>query len=127
RAGDAVNFSIGQGDTMVTPLQLARAYGALASDGVLWEPRIGKAIVSPEGKVLAEIKPSKAGQVKLTKKQLAYIDSSLKGVSRVGTMSWKLGGFPLDEVKIRSKTGSAEVFGKQTTGWVAPTARTTWS
>ncbi|MGH3588904.1 MAG: penicillin-binding transpeptidase domain-containing protein, partial [Pseudonocardia sp.] len=30
RTGDAVNFSIGQGDTMVTPIQLARAYASLA-------------------------------------------------------------------------------------------------
>eukprot|EP01032_Pedospumella_encystans_P007318 gene7318-8781_t len=28
-------------------------------------------------------------------------------------------GFPLDEVAIRSKTGSAEVYGKQSTSWVA--------
>ena len=37
----------------------------------------------------------------------------------VGTMAWKLVGFPLDEVTIRAKTGSAEVYGKQSTGWVA--------
>ena len=34
-------------------------------------------------------------------------------------MAWKLVGFPLDDVMIRSKTGSAEVYGKQSTGWVA--------
>ena len=34
-------------------------------------------------------------------------------------MSWRLIGFPLDKVKVRSKTGSAEVYGKQSTSWVA--------
>ena len=34
-------------------------------------------------------------------------------------MAWKFGGFPLDQVHIRSKTGSAEVYGKQSTSWVA--------
>jgi penicillin-binding protein 2 len=36
-----------------------------------------------------------------------------------GTMNWKLLDFPLDKVRIRAKTGSAEVYGKQSTGWVA--------
>jgi len=119
RAGDAVNFAIGQGDTIVTPLQLARGYAAIANGGTLYEPRVGKAIVSPEGEVLQEIKPKKVGKVPSTRKQLKFIDESLKGVSKVGTMSWKLGGFPLDDVQIRSKTGTAEVYGKQSTGWVA--------
>ncbi|NHC22361.1 penicillin-binding protein 2 [Nocardioides sp. IC4_145] len=119
RAGDAVNFSIGQGDTIVTPLQLARAYAALANGGTLWEPRIGKAIVDPTGRTIKEIKPKKAGTVDLPKSVLSYIDTALKSVSSRGTMAWKLPGFPLEEVQIRSKTGSAEVYGKQSTSWVA--------
>jgi penicillin-binding protein 2 len=119
RAGDAVNFSIGQGDTIVTPLQLARAYAALGNGGVLWEPRVGRAVVDPEGNVIKEIKPKKAASVKVAKRHLDYIDRALHGVSTRGTMSWRLIDFPLDEVKIRSKTGSAEVYGKQSTSWVA--------
>jgi len=119
RAGDAVNFSIGQGDTIVTPLQLTRAYASLANGGTLWEPRVGKAVVDPQGNVIREIKPQKSASVKVAKRHLRYIDRALKGVSTQGTMSWRLIDFPLDQVKIRSKTGSAEVYGKQSTSWVA--------
>lgn len=119
RAGDAVNFAIGQGDTIVTPLQLARAYAALSNGGTLWQPTVAKAVVSPSGEVMRRIKPVRSGTVDVPKKYLDYIDEALKGVTRVGTMAWKMGGFPLDDVVVRSKTGSAEVYGKQTTGWVA--------
>lgn len=119
RAGDAANFAIGQGDTIVTPLQLARAYGALANGGTLYAPRVGKAIVGPDGSVIERIPPKKVGTLDLPAATLRYIDESLKGVTRQGTMAWRMGGFPLDEVDIRSKTGSAEVFGKQSTSWVA--------
>jgi penicillin-binding protein 2 len=119
RAGDAVNFAIGQGDTIVTPLQLARAYAALANGGTLWAPRVAKAVVDPTGKVLEEFEPRKVGTVGLPASVLSYIDTALKGVSSRGTMAWKLPGFPLDEVQIRAKTGSAEVYGKQSTSWVA--------
>lgn len=119
RAGDAVNFSIGQGDTIVTPLQLARAYATFVNGGVLYEPRIGKAIVDPDGNVVKRIKPKVQGRVDVPKSVLTYIDEALKGVTRQGTMSWRMGGFPLDDVEVRSKTGSAEVYGKQSTSWVA--------
>jgi penicillin-binding protein 2 len=119
RAGDAVNFSIGQGDTMVTPLQSARAYAALANGGTLWEPRIAKAVVSPSGQVIRRIPPKKAGHVKVSARTLRYIDQALLGTAKTGTTAWKFIGFPLDKIRIRSKTGSAEVYGKQSTSWVA--------
>jgi penicillin-binding protein 2 len=40
RTGDSLNTAIGQGGLLVTPLQLASAYGALANDGLLYYPRI---------------------------------------------------------------------------------------
>jgi len=119
RAGDAVNFAIGQGDTIVTPLQLARAYAALSNGGTLYAPRVGKAVVDVNGKVVRHIRPKEMGSVGVPERILDYIDTALQGVARQGTMAWKLGGFPLDDVVIRAKTGSAEVYGKQTTGWVA--------
>lgn len=119
RAGDAANFSIGQGDTIVTPLQLARAYAAISNGGTLWKPTVAKALVSPRGDVLKRFAPRKERSVGVPGKYLSFIDRALQDVTRVGTMAWKMGGFPLDEVVVRSKTGSAEVYGKQSTGWVA--------
>jgi penicillin-binding protein 2 len=119
RAGDAVNFAIGQGDTMVTPLQLARAYAALANGGTLYAPRVGKAVVDPQGRLVQRIQPVVQGHVKSKKAALKYVDTALQGTPREGTLAWKFGGFPLDQVKIRGKTGSAEVYGKQSTSWVA--------
>jgi penicillin-binding protein 2 len=119
RAGDAVNFAIGQGDTIVTPLQLARGYAAIANGGTLYAPRLGKAVVAPDGSVLRRLAPKPVGRVDVPDRVIGYIDEALKGVTRQGTMAWRMGGFPLDEVEIRSKTGSAEVYGKQSTSWVA--------
>lgn len=118
-AGDAVNFSIGQGDTLLTPLQLAVAYGALANGGTLWKPRVGKAIIAPDGHLVKRIQPQVASHVSTPARYLRYIDNALLGTAKVGTMAWKMQGFPLDKIHIRSKTGTAEVYGKQTTSWVA--------
>jgi penicillin-binding protein 2 len=119
RAGDAVNFAIGQGDTIVTPLQLARAYSALSNGGTLYEPRVAKAIVAPDGTVLHRIQPKVSGHLPSTASALKYVDNALLGTPKVGTLAWKFTDFPLDKVHVRGKTGSAEVYGKQSTSWVA--------
>jgi penicillin-binding protein 2 len=80
---------------------------------------VAKAIVGPNGKVIRTIKPAKVGRVKLSRKSLRYVDQALLGTAKTGTTAWKFIDFPLDKVHIRSKTGSAEVHGKQSTSWVA--------
>ncbi|MFC0622598.1 penicillin-binding protein 2 [Kribbella deserti] len=118
RAGDAVNFSIGQGDTTITPLQLAMMYSALANGGTLWEPRVAKRLVGPGGKVKT-VPPKSSGRLPVSPSVLAYMDKALKETTRSGTAAWKFVGFPLDKVPVRAKTGTAEVYGKQTTSWLA--------
>jgi penicillin-binding protein 2 len=118
RAGDAVNFAIGQGDTTVTPLQLATVYSALANGGLLWQPHVAKSMIAPNGK--SKPIPGKvAARLPVPSSTLQYIDKALKQTVRTGTAAWKFAGFPLDQVPVRAKTGTAEVYGKQTTSWLA--------
>ena len=63
RAGDAANLSIGQGNVMVTPLQLVRAYAAIANGGKLHVPRIGVAVVGPDGRLVQEIDAPKPKRI----------------------------------------------------------------
>ncbi|WP_405057192.1 penicillin-binding protein 2 [Kribbella sp. NBC_01505] len=118
RAGDAVNFSIGQGDTIITPLQLAVVYSALSNGGTLYEPRVVESWKGANGKNHV-IEPSVKAKLPVSANNLAYIDKGLKETARSGTAAWKFTGFPLDKIPVRAKTGTAEVYGKQTTSWMA--------
>ncbi|MET9565067.1 penicillin-binding protein 2 [Streptomyces tauricus] len=117
RAGDSVNYSIGQGDTLVTPIQMATIYGAIANGGTLYDPTVGKAIISADGKSVQEIKPTSHGKLPMTKKTRDEIDGALEGVATRGSAAWRFTGWPQDEIPMHAKTGTAEVYGKQTTSW----------
>ncbi|MGW7551773.1 penicillin-binding protein 2 [Streptomyces rimosus] len=119
RAGDSVNYSIGQGDTQVTPIQMATIYAAIANGGTLYNPTVGKAIVSPDGKRIENIAPKSHGKLPVTEKTLSQIDGALAGVATRGTAAWRFQGWPQDKIPMHAKTGTAEVYGKQTTGWFA--------
>ncbi|MFJ4684894.1 penicillin-binding protein 2 [Streptomyces sp. NPDC088789] len=119
RAGDQINYSIGQGDTLVTPIQMATIYAAIANGGTLYNPTVGKAVVSPDGKKVTEIKPRSHGKLPVTKQTLTQMDEALEGVATRGTAAWRFGGWPQDEIPMHAKTGTAEVYGKQTTSWFA--------
>jgi penicillin-binding protein 2 len=113
--GQAVNAAIGQGYVAVTPLQLARAYVALANGGTLYSPRIGEALLSPDGKVTRKITPPVVGHLPVAKSTLAYIRSALGDVVRSGTAAGAFGGFPFGTVCVAGKTGTAQVVGNLAT------------
>ncbi|MDQ5841003.1 MAG: penicillin-binding protein 2 [Chloroflexota bacterium] len=117
RAGDAANFSIGQGDVGVTPLQMASAYAAIANGGTLWTPQLAAAFATPDGTTVRTVQPKVGGQVGLSPGMLTFLHSALRGVVTDGTAKAAFTGFPLASYPIAGKTGTAEVFGKQTTSW----------
>jgi penicillin-binding protein 2 len=120
QVGDAANLAIGQGETTVSPLQLATAYSALVNGGTLWEPRLGRAVVDPDGKVVRQIPSKSRGKVPVSGSVLDFIKSSLAFTPANGASgSVAFAGFPLDKVLVGGKTGTAEVFGKQDTSWFA--------
>ncbi|MEV7868968.1 penicillin-binding protein 2 [Streptomyces sp. NPDC088124] len=119
RAGDSVNYSIGQGDTLVTPIQMATIYSAIANGGTLYDPTVGKAVISPDGKHVEEIAPKSHGKLPMNKKTRDEIDEALAGVATRGSAAWRFGGWPQDKIPMHAKTGTAEVYGKQTTSWFA--------
>ena len=113
RAGDAVNFSIGQGDTVITPLKLAQMYAAIGNGGTIWKPTVGKAIVTTDGQVIKTIEPEKLGTLPASKATIKLLKESLRAVITGGTGTGAFAGFP---IAVSGKTGTAQVFGKNANG-----------
>jgi penicillin-binding protein 2 len=115
--GDYINMSIGQGFTLVTPLQMAVAYSAIANGGRVLIPHVASRIQTPDGKLVKDVKPRVVGRLPITQEQLRYLRSALTGVPAVGTAHDAFVGFPLSQVPVAGKTGTAQIQGKQDTSW----------
>ncbi|HPE11026.1 MAG: penicillin-binding protein [Actinobacteria bacterium] len=114
RAGDALNTAIGQGRSLVTPLQLATAYAAIANGGTRVTPHLATGFENG-----TTIDPAPRGTVSARPATLAYVRRALATTTVTGTASGAFLGFPLDQYPIAAKTGTAEVAGKQSTSWFA--------
>ncbi|MBM3698556.1 MAG: penicillin-binding protein 2 [Actinobacteria bacterium] len=121
RAGDAVNFSIGQGDTLVTPIRLAQIYAAIANKGVYYKPQVARAIVDADGKTVKEFKPEIADTIKIEQSTWDFLHRGLRMVVTRGTAAGVFAGFP---VEVSGKTGTAQVFGRNPNG--SPKDDTSW-
>jgi len=90
--GDTVNYSIGQGYLLMTPLQLARAYAAVANGGRLVEPRLNSE------------KPVAYTETGVSKAAHDVIRRGIYDVVRTGT-GRRAGTFG---VELAGKTGTAQ-------------------
>ena len=119
-AGDAALFAIGQGDVLATPLQLAMAYSAVANGGTVWQPRLAKGFLSADGSTYTDLPAVKKQSLGVSRAVLDYMRVALTGVpQKGGTAQTAFLGFPLGQVQIAGKTGTADVVGKAPTSWFA--------
>lgn len=117
--GDFVNMSIGQGETLVTPLQLAQAYSAIMNDGRICVPHVLDEVRTPTGALVRRDRPRCGHRLPFSQQQIAYVRNALTQVPRIGTARTAFLGFPFSRVWIAGKTGTAQVAGKQDYSWFA--------
>ncbi|MBU2575210.1 MAG: penicillin-binding protein 2 [Elusimicrobia bacterium] len=102
--GDTLNLSIGQGELLVTPIQMAQMAAAVANGGVFWRPYYVERVVNSEGKDVFKGKPELLSKVVLKDSTWALIRDGLKQVVLEGTgRAAKING-----VEVFGKTGTAQ-------------------
>ncbi len=118
---DSIFTAVGQGDVVVTPLQLADAYAAFANGGTLWQPHIEDRVVNPGHKTLLQVKSKAIRHLNLDPNVRAAILAGLQGAvdQPNGTANAAFQGFPLSQFPIAGKTGTAQVNGKGDTSLFA--------
>jgi penicillin-binding protein 2 len=97
RLGDTYNTSIGQYGFQTTPLQMARAIGAVASDGLLVTPTILKNENGEPNK--------KSEQIQIPKEDFKVVKEGMRMTVTDSTAQ----ALNLPEVKVAVKTGTAQV------------------
>ncbi|MFD0734360.1 penicillin-binding transpeptidase domain-containing protein [Planotetraspora mira] len=70
----------GQGEVLVTPLQLATAYAAAVNGGTLFSPRLAMTVLRPDGTVVRTIAPPAAGRVAASPETLRGIRHALAAI-----------------------------------------------
>jgi penicillin-binding protein 2 len=113
--GRWVNLSIGQGDLLVSPLQLIRGYAAIANGGTLIVPHVGMNTQDQGRNLVEDVAPEPAGQVDVNPLHLRETIRGLRMVTGAGgTAEQSFQGTPLRPV---GKSGTGEMWGKDPVNW----------
>ncbi len=108
KPGDSITLAIGQGDLLVTPIQMARFYAALANGGKLVTPHVLMDVQNPNGTIVPTPAPPAAKRIPgLNPAYLRVVQQGLYEATHLtnGTSYGVFGGFP---VPIAGKTGTAQ-------------------
>jgi penicillin-binding protein 2 len=107
--GDTYHLSIGQGDVLVTPLQVANYIAAIANGGTLYRPYLVQYISSGNSDVASKIQPSVIRKDFIDSAYLKIVREGLRQAVTSGSAS----GLQSLPVAAGGKTGTAE-FGSKT-------------
>jgi len=105
--GETISISIGQGFDLVTPLQMALGYAAIANNGKLWEPYVVKRIEGGSSNEIDEIKPRLKRKIPIEQCWFDLVKKALSGVVEDPRGTGHLIRDPV--VHIAGKTGTAQV------------------
>ena len=116
--GADINLAIGQGDLLVTPLQLALGFSAIANGGEVWVPHLGLQVTDASGNVVHQFDDQVAGKVGISPANLDAIRKGLRLVvsSPNGTAYQIFKGFP---IAVAGKTGTAQMPPGDAEAWFA--------
>ena len=105
--GDNIEMAFGQGETLVTPLQEAVAYGTFATGGTRYAPQVVNSIITPSGKLVKQFKPRVMGHVPLPASTYGPILAGLEGAIYApnGTAYSTFQGYK--GIRLAGKTGTA--------------------
>ncbi len=108
KPGDSIQLAIGQGDLLVTPLQMARLYAAIANGGKLVTPHVLSDVENPNGTIVPTTAPPTPRPIPgLNPAYLKVVRQGLYAGTHdsFGTSYGVFGNFP---VPIAGKTGTAQ-------------------
>lgn len=115
--GDLTNLVIGQGDVLITPLQNAVGYGAVAT-GKLMRPHLLKEVRNGADKTAVVFEPEIMSEPDVSEENYKLVRDALKEVSlSEHTIAGILAEWNVDVADIASKTGTGEVAGKGDMAW----------
>ena len=116
-AGDNVNLAIGQGETVVSPLQLVNAYATFANGGTVWVPRVAASVRDQLGAQIRDVPAQSVRKLDIPPEVRDPIMQGLMGVvsDGRGTAVGAFEGFPFAAFPIAGKTGTAQAGNKQDT------------
>lgn len=112
--GDTVNMSIGQGDLLASPLQMAAVYAGIGNGGSILRPHVLKDVLDSEGKVARSYESEVLATLSVSADDLDTITDGLVRVTTQGTAKGTFRGF---DITVAGKTGTAQVYGKDDYAW----------
>ena len=117
QGGDSTNLSIGQGDILVTPLQMCCVYAGLATRGTMWRPHVLKSVRSSTGSgTVIEHSPEITRSVSEESSAFDLVFRGLEGVIYEESAAQAEHFINMVE-RVAGKTGTAERAGREPTGW----------